>query len=72
MSDPVDMTLEDAARLFDEARAFWSGRQPYVGLGSEIRQRALARFGEQQVQHLKAVCEDVFYLLACELRDVPP
>ncbi len=63
------MTLETASRLFAEAREWTSGRVKYLAEDSEIRQMALDTYHQQHVMHLQRVCDDIYYVLACEFMD---
>jgi hypothetical protein len=65
------ITLEVASRLFAEARDFASGRAPYLSEDSEIRKIAVTVFHKAHVLHLTKVCDEIFYVLACEFMDVP-
>ena len=65
------LTLETAHRLFDEARLYSSGRAKYMSEDSEIRRIALDIYRHSiSVMHLQRVCDDIFYLVACEARQV--
>lgn len=64
------VTLEVAHRLFEEARDFVSGREPYISPASEIRAIAKAVFHQDFSMHLMQVCYEVFYVLACEAEGV--
>ena len=66
----LEVTLEIANRLFEEARNYSSGRTPYIAMDSEIREIALAVFGVAHVQHLSQVCYEIFYLIACDAKGV--
>lgn len=65
------VTLAVAQRLFLEARNYASGRENYIGIGSEIRAIAVEVFGVAYAVHLTKVCDEIFYVLACEFMDVP-
>lgn len=65
------VTLEVAQRLFPEARDYFSERLLYVGIDSEIRKIARVVFHADQSTHLRHVCNEIFYVLACEMMDVP-
>lgn len=65
------ITLRKAHQLFEEARGFASGRVMYMREDSEIRVIARQIFGQEQVTHLTLVCNEIFYVLACEFKDVP-
>jgi hypothetical protein len=60
------VTRDAAFRLFDEARGFSSGRVPYILEDSEIRHIALAVFGVSHTTHLLHVCNEIFYVVACD------
>ena len=66
------MTVEDARRLFVEARDFESGKVPYIAEDSEIRRRAAETYGHATISTLLRVCGDIFYVLACQYMDSTP
>lgn len=70
--EQVTITLEQASRLFNEARDFSSGREPYLSTDSEIRALSIAIYNQDDIIHWHRVCNNIFYLLACEFKDVPP
>ncbi len=65
------VTLEVARRLFAEAANFTSGRTRYMCEDSEIRKIAEEVFRQSYVMHLDAVCNQIYYVLACEFMRVP-
>ena len=65
------VTLDVAQRLFEEARDFSSGRARYLAEESELRTIARAVFHQAYVMHIQKVCDEIFYVLACEFMDVP-
>ena len=64
------VTLEVAHRLFEEARNFVSGREDGLDGDSDIRVIASQVFGKDYTTHLLQVCNEVFYVLACEAKGV--
>lgn len=64
------ISLEIAHRLFGEAKAFELGG--VVLLDSELCKIAVKVFGHSYRTHINSVCCYIFYVLACELMDVPP
>lgn len=65
------VTLEEASRLFTEARDYYSERTTYVPERSPLRDAAAAVYGRSTRTTLDRVCTDIFYVLACEFKDLP-
>lgn len=66
----MNISSEQAHRLFAEARGFVREDTPYISADSEIRQIAMTVFGQNTIITLSIVCSEIFYVLACELKKV--
>lgn len=62
------MTIDigTAHRLFQEAADFYSGRVLAITEDSELRVIAKATYGHAFVTTIRRVCEEIFYVIACE------
>jgi hypothetical protein len=60
----VNITIEQAERLFVEANDWTLGKQPYLSEDSEIRKLAVEIFGKGYISILQAVCNEIFRVLA--------
>lgn len=60
----MNISLEDARRLFPQAYAFDNGIVPYLDPKSEIRQIAQQTFGKVYIQHLQVVIAEIYKVLA--------
>lgn len=68
----MQITLETAKRLFQEANYFYIGKSMYLSKDSEIRKIAVDMFVQRHgdssanVMQLNAVCAEIFRVLAEE------
>lgn len=60
----MNISLEQARTLFQEAYDWEMGYTKFMPENSPIRKIALDTFGRQAVQHLDAVCNEIFKVIA--------
>lgn len=60
----MNITLEQAKRLFKEAHDWYTGIQPYVAENSELREIAQTYLDNSRIIGLNLVCTEIFRVIA--------